>query len=82
MARYSFTLSNFINDLTRKDAQKRLDKGIGKYYPEWKPEVVRIFNADEEKEFAWEWFKKGYEIRSHLSISRQIFEKEWKEQGK
>ncbi len=47
-------------------------------------EVVRILNADEEKEFAGEWWKRAFrpDNPKDLVDAKIFFEKEWKEQEK
>ena len=47
-------------------------------------ETVRILNEQEEKEFAWEWFKKAFrpDNPKDLVDAKIFFEKEWKEQEK
>jgi len=50
-------------------------------------ETVRILSADEEKEFAWEWWKRCdkntfpniYNNMEYANQSRKDFEREWKE---
>lgn len=46
-------------------------------------EVVRIFNEEELKEFAWEWWKRAHGFfvggKMEEALERQMFEKEWKE---
>ena len=47
-------------------------------------DVVRILSAEEEKEFAWEWFKKCFgkiEKKEEEELLREEFECLWKEQS-
>ena len=72
MARYTNHEKNYGFTTNKKEL---------KTYNTDKFEIVRILNVEEEKEFAWVWFRKGLEDMNCdvNERERQTFEKEWKE---
>jgi hypothetical protein len=63
---------------TKEEAAKH------KISPFAQTETVRILSAEEEKEFAWEWFKKCFgkiEKKEEEELLREEFECLWKEQS-
>ena len=86
-------MARYINIFKEKDGTRRIsdrdwsNRGDAETFPimdrELVTETVRILNEQEEKEFAWEWFRRGGSyILPAMGDRENKFEKEWKEQGR